>query len=69
MVRSMITFKCSEGEMDARKTGSMGGDAIDGGDHICAGLPENGEDDGPLPAGQAQVASIFQRIYDLRHVL
>src|SRR5712692_8353540 len=45
-----------------------GGDAIHGFDHIGAGLPENGKNDGRFAAGEAQIAGIFDGIDNFSHI-
>ena len=68
VVRSTMTLRWSEGEMEARSSGKRARDAIDGFDHVRAGLAENGEEDGGLAAGQTQVADVLDGIDDFRDV-
>ena len=68
VVRSTATFRCREGGIEARSTGRIAVNAIDGLDHVGAGLAKNGQNDGALAIGEAEVAGVLDGIDDLRNV-
>src|SRR5579859_4025337 len=62
-----------DAQMKRRRNGGPqnregGHDAIDGINHVRAGLAENGEKNGILAAEETQVAGVFDGIDDLRHI-
>ena len=64
VVRSMMTFKCNDGEIEARKR-KHGRDAVHGLDHVGAGLAENRQEYAGLPPKRPEVADVLDGINDL----
>src|SRR6266849_4812902 len=60
-------------QMERRRDGGAergddGHDAVDGLDHVCAGLTEDGDDDAGFSVGKAEIASVLDGVNHFRDV-